>query len=172
MYQMQSGALPLLSPAAIMDSLNHVFASSNQVLMMTFLIIRIDMKTMELQHCNASHEFPLIISPDGKTNSLVETPQYRLGHKKDTIYKNYGSKISRGDIIFLFTDGLTECSNGERLYGIKRSESLLKKNFDLDSRDIVNKIVESLKTFNHQATFEDDVGLLLIKTFKDQGQSI
>jgi serine phosphatase RsbU (regulator of sigma subunit) len=172
MYQMQSGTLPILDPAAIMDSLNHVIASSNQVLMMTFLIIRVDIKTMELLHCNASHDFPIIISPDGTTNSLAENPQYRLGHKKEAVYVNYGANLSRGDIIFLFTDGLTECSNGKQLYELKRPESILKKNFELSTREMIDKIVENLKSFNHLEHFEDDVGILLIKTYKDLEKSV
>ena len=165
-YQMQAKNLPLLEPASIMDNLNQVLVSSKQVLMMTFFVLRIDTRTQEIMYSNASHEFPLLIAVDDQTRQLFEKPQARLGHKKETAYKNYSSKLKSGDILFLYTDGLTECSNAnEQLYGLKRTEKVIKMNKDLSTKEIVHSIVKELKVFNHENTFEDDVGLLLIKTF-------
>ena len=164
-YQMLAKNLQILEPANMMDNLNQVFSSSKQVLMMTFFIMRINTRTQEIMYANASHEFPVHMNMDGVIRQLNEKPQARLGHKKETIYKNYSSKLNSGDILFLYTDGLTECSNAqEQLFGLKRAEGLIRMHKTYGGQQIVGSIVKELKIFNRKNTFEDDVGLLLIKT--------
>jgi sigma-B regulation protein RsbU (phosphoserine phosphatase) len=162
---MQSKRIEPILPSAIMDDLNQVLCDSNQVLMMTFFILRIDTKTRELLYSNASHEFPIVLSNTGKSNQLIEKPQARLGHKKESQYKNYSYKLLDSDILFLYTDGLTECPNTEdQFFGFRRVESIMKKNNEKGTKEISDCIVSEVKKFNHNQPFQDDVGFLVIKT--------
>lgn len=162
---MEAKKLPVLTPSEIMDNLNQVFTSSNQVLMMTFFILRLDSKNMTIEYANASHEFPIGLSKNGEIYQLMEKPQHRLGHKKDTVYKNYSYELKENDILILYTDGLVECSNqSEQAFGIKRAQSILKNNINLSSKEISIALRNELKKFNGNRAFDDDVGYLIVKT--------
>ena len=165
--QMLSKEIDYLSPAKMMEALNQVLCSSKQVLMMTFFIMRIDTRTREMLYANASHEIPIVIKASGETQDVFEIgsmPDARLGSEIYAQYKNYAWKLDLHDIILLYTDGLTECSNPQgRYFGAKRVTLALKKMKDLDPEKIVSGLVSEITNFSKSTSFEDDVGVMVVK---------
>ncbi len=165
--QMLSKEIDYLTPAKMMEALNQVLCSSKQVLMMTFFIMRIDSRTREMLYANASHEIPIIVTGAGEVQDLFEIgsmPDARLGSEMDAQYKNYTWKLNLHDIILLYTDGLTECSNSQgRYFGAKRVTLAMKKMKDLEPEKIVSGLVSEITNFSKASSFEDDVGIMVVK---------
>jgi len=70
--------------------------------------------------------------------------------------------INKGDIILLFTDGVTEAANKEgELYGQERLEQALNRYADLELELILENIVKEVRDFHEVQN--DDITLLLIK---------
>ena len=91
-------------------------------------------------------------------------PESRLGEESGVIYKNYRWKLNRDDILLLYTDGLTECATPDRRYfGVKRVILALKKLRHLPPSEIVEGLVKEIGQFSKTSSFEDDVGLMVIK---------
>ena len=70
--------------------------------------------------------------------------------------------INAGDIVLLFTDGITEATNkaGE-MYSQVRLEQALNKYADLPVGKLRDKIIEEVKSFQEEQ--QDDMTLVVIK---------
>jgi sigma-B regulation protein RsbU (phosphoserine phosphatase) len=74
-----------------------------------------------------------------------------------------------GDIIVLFTDGVTEAMNGAgALYGQARLEEALNEYADLPPAKILDKIFEEVSTFQKEQL--DDMTLVIIKKLPKESQ--
>ena len=76
---------------------------------------------------NAGHEKPYILS-NGKVIKLDGTANFVLGGVDDIEYKEERHSFHKGDIIFMFTDGLNESIDDKREeFSYKRIEDTLSK---------------------------------------------
>lgn len=72
--------------------------------------------------------------------------------------------VEKGDLLLLYTDGLTETMNRNREeFGIERLKRTFLKNSDEKIADQINLIVEEAKTFANRAKITDDITLLILK---------
>ena len=71
-------------------------------------------------------------------------------------------KIGAGDIVLLFTDGITEAANKDGvMYGQERLEQALNRYADLPVGKLVDRIIEEVKAFQEEQL--DDMTLVAIK---------
>jgi len=71
-------------------------------------------------------------------------------------------KIDDGDIVLLFTDGITEAANKDgEMYGQERLEQSFNQYADLPVNRLCDKIVEDVKDFQEEQF--DDMTLVVIK---------
>ncbi len=75
---------------------------------------------------------------------------------------DYTEKIEYGDIVLLFTDGITEAANKDgEMYGQERLEQSFNQYADLPVDRLCDKIVEDVKDFQEEQF--DDMTLVVIK---------
>ena len=73
-------------------------------------------------------------------------------------------KVKPGDILCLYTDGLTEAKNPEgEMFGEPRLYSLLERNKMLSAEDIAETIHKSFFAFKQDAPLTDDVTVIILK---------
>lgn len=73
-------------------------------------------------------------------------------------------KVKPGDILCLYTDGLTEAKDPQgKMFGENRLYSLLERNKMLNAEDIVETIQKSFFTFKQDAPLTDDITLIILK---------
>ncbi|PYX87903.1 MAG: hypothetical protein DMG68_10265, partial [Acidobacteria bacterium] len=74
------------------------------------------------------------------------------------------AKLTAGDILVLYTDGVTEAENtlGEE-FGMERLSSLLRRGHALSAEGLMNQILESVTDFSRNVGFEDDVTIVVVK---------
>ena len=71
-------------------------------------------------------------------------------------------KINTGDIVLLFTDGITEATNAEgEMFSQVRLEQALNKYADLPVRKVCDKIIEEVMSYQKKQL--DDITLVVIK---------
>ncbi|MBU1099395.1 MAG: SpoIIE family protein phosphatase [Bacteroidetes bacterium] len=69
-----------------------------------------------------------------------------------------------GDILFFYTDGVTETMNEQKaLYGLKSVEKIISENNDLNIDLLKEKIIQSITFFRGSANKSDDLTLILLK---------
>jgi len=72
--------------------------------------------------------------------------------------------FSDGDLLCLFTDGVTETSNHEKEeFGIDRLKNEIVEHQELDPESLNQKIIQDLNKFSGQNPDRDDLTLLTIK---------
>ena len=72
--------------------------------------------------------------------------------------------IEKGDIMLLYTDGITETMNRNREeFGVERLKRTFLKGTDEKLNDQIQNMVDEAKTFANRAKIADDITLLLLK---------
>ena len=74
------------------------------------------------------------------------------------------TEVEKGDMLLLYTDGLTETMNRNREeFGVDRLRRTFLKNSDEPIAEQIKLIVEEAKTFANRAKITDDITLLILK---------
>ena len=71
--------------------------------------------------------------------------------------------IHSGDVLILYTDGITEAQNeDDEFFGIERFVKTLKDNFSPSAEDLRNCILEDVQAFTGTSPRLDDITLVVI----------
>jgi len=105
-------------PAVVVSRLNRQL-NENGVLDMyiTFLLAMLDVTTHRLRVVNAGHPYPLIRRADGRIEEFGKGASgLPLAIQGDWIYETSETTLGPGDLVILYTDGVTDALNpqGER----------------------------------------------------------
>ena len=110
----------------------------------------------------AGHPYPLLFSAiDRKVTPIIGTdPAFAL--IPDYEYKKVGVKLSPGDILALYTDGIIELRRDKEFFGIERLGKLIEKYSHLKAQEIADRIINDAKEFAN-GHLTDDIVLMIIK---------
>ncbi|MEI6049887.1 MAG: SpoIIE family protein phosphatase [Bacteroidota bacterium] len=118
--------------------------------------------TGAVEYVNAGHNPPYILSGN-KVSKVEMTGDPILGCMEDFDYRSEKIQLSPGDLLFLYTDGVTEAFNiHEELYGDERLESFLQAHMSDTIEDIVKESILSVTGFSTGMPQSDDITLLAI----------
>jgi len=152
------------SPHISMAKVNYLLWESierNQFITAFYGILDVTNKT--LTYTNAGHNPPMLLKQNGET-LFIDRGSIPLGMFRDTRYHEYYLTTEPGDVLMLYTDGVTEAQNlkGEE-FGRDRLARAVKANRELGARELIAAVhAEVLDwTEGHGAT--DDVTFFVIK---------
>ncbi|HTY14216.1 MAG TPA: PP2C family protein-serine/threonine phosphatase [Methanoregulaceae archaeon] len=87
-----------------------------------------------------------------------------LGGVEHQDYRSDTVTIGSGDVMVLYTDGITESINeDEEMFGEDRLRSIIEENTALPAGDILEKVLEAVETFAVGLPQFDDMTLVVIK---------
>ena len=119
----------------------------------------------EVELCNAGHLPPLLIQ-DGKVASIAATG-LPVGVFCSESFAVNRVQMSKGDILFLYTDGLSEgLDGGGNEYGPDRLSELLNDNHSLSPDSIISLCRQELHAFTGGRLLGDDLTLMAIRRTK------
>ncbi len=123
----------------------------------------LDLKDKTFTYTNAGHNLPFLLHPGGDLKTL-EKGGLILGISDRSAYEEEAVQLSPGDLLLLYTDGITEATNEKgEMYEKERLLQLLKSNLSLSVKDLSRRIVDSVVAFQGTGPQEDDITLLLLK---------
>ncbi len=129
----------------------------------TFFYTELNKKTGELRFVNAGHNPPLILDKKGKIRRL-ESCGLCLGMFPSSDYEIKDITLNPGDMVFLYTDGITESrSKDNKEFTEERLIKLIQKHSKLSAKKLVKKIQEEVNDFAAGADPMDDMTLVVIK---------
>jgi sigma-B regulation protein RsbU (phosphoserine phosphatase) len=115
-------------------------------------------------YANAGHNAPIHYRPSTDSYQMLGPTGGLLGIIKDSKYKIENCRMLPGDILVLYTDGITEAHSSEGdLYGEERLMQKVREFGDLSSKEIALKILEDVQTFSTNTVYNDDKTLVVIK---------
>jgi len=105
-------------PDQILSCVNKILVLDNDSCMFATVFCAIlNTETGDIRFANAGHNPPLILDAQG-IRYLKPKPGFVLGPMAETVYATERLVLHPGDMLFLYTDGVTEAQNREQeLYG-------------------------------------------------------
>ena len=153
-------------PEYVMAKMNRAFVDQNsQNMFMTLFLGVLDCKTGELEYCNAGHNAPMIRTK-GEWKMIEVLPNLPLGIVPDFEYQAQRTHMDYNDMLFLYTDGLTEAENTEHeQFGEQRMQDGLSDIGDrlVGPREIVAEMKRRVETFVDGAEQSDDLTMLCVR---------
>ncbi len=158
-------AVPGRKPSEILMQANNDICRNNKAKMFVTVWLGILEISTGLMTCaSAGHEFPALRGSD-KTFRLFKDPHgFVLGGMEDMKYKDYELKLSPGDALFVYTDGVPEANDAAgAFFGTDRMEEALNLAQPGHPKDILMKVRESVETFAGGAEQFDDMTMMCLE---------
>jgi sigma-B regulation protein RsbU (phosphoserine phosphatase) len=152
-------------PARLARDLNaQVHALTERNRFVTFFWAVLDGETGGLAWVNAGHNAPLLLRASGKVERLASGGP-PLGVMADPVYREERTTLSRGDLLVLFTDGVTEAEDAtETDYGDARLEAVVREAVSLPPRDVCRRVLEAVAAFEAGREQNDDITVVAART--------
>ncbi len=123
----------------------------------------LDLETGEVSYINGGHCSPLILSQSGEFKELEPTGPV-LGMFPSNDFEVGYAKIEHGDLLFIYTDGATDCTNQAlELYSEERLLEFSKINKGLSASGFLDALMVELTSFMNGWDQFDDITLMTIK---------
>ena len=129
----------------------------------TLIYTILSIRENKITYTNAGHNPPIVIRSDGSVQRLIGGGIV-LGYLANEVYVQTTIPFNQGDILFCYTDGLTEASDEEGVeFGEERLLQILQKNGNLNSYQLKNFILDEVGRFTNTKEFSDDLTIVIVK---------
>ncbi|HVI39797.1 MAG TPA: PP2C family protein-serine/threonine phosphatase [Anaerovoracaceae bacterium] len=124
---------------------------------LTILFFLYNKETKEATFLNAGHNcMPIIVKSTGEVLEAEVKGLPVCNLMKKTTHKAVTVPVETGDRIILYTDGITEASNEEKVqYGTGNVISTIKDNLQLDGKALVRKVIDEVEAFIKKPAADD-----------------
>jgi serine phosphatase RsbU (regulator of sigma subunit) len=114
-------------------------------------------------YINAGHNLPILARTTGETEMLT-TKSVLLGAFDFVEYKPRQTRLAPGDVVVMYTDGVTEAVNADnQMFGDERLEKLVKESVSLSAEEIKQRILDEVLSFTRGLPQGDDITLIVLK---------
>ncbi len=130
----------------------------------TMSVLFIDEKTGEISYSNAAHAPLLYFSRGENRFSRIDTSGLPIGVEPDEKYSKKLLALSKGDFLFLYTDGVMEARNDQgEMYSLEKLKTLIIRSKDFPAGKMADAIAKDINTFMNGTERRDDQTLLVLK---------
>ncbi|MEM6783674.1 MAG: SpoIIE family protein phosphatase [Bacteroidota bacterium] len=165
---LRGSGLDLASATARINRVVH--GNTGAASFITFFWGIYDPATGRFDYVNAGHNPPMLLRTDG-TLDLLEDGGLILGVLADFTYDEGTTTLAPGDVLALFTDGVTEAHgltlDGEHTeaedYGEDRLEAVLRTHQTASATTILDALHADVRTYTDDAPLSDDLTALVLK---------
>jgi sigma-B regulation protein RsbU (phosphoserine phosphatase) len=154
-----------IDPATVVRSINDALGAEFAIDKFATLFFMIfNRKTEELAFSNAGHGPLFCYRASLNKCTVTNIGGVPIGITDDVEYEQARVRFNPGDIVVLYTDGITEMRNEEKEeYGKSRLQRLIMDNHNLNAQEIVEKIVTDVDYFRGNTAPHDDMTTLVMK---------
>lgn len=124
----------------------------------------VDLSTGVVNYVNAGHNPPLIKRGNNKFEYLHSKAGFVLGGFMSFHYEKQSFNIEPGDMIYLYTDGVTEANNVNKdLYSESKLEMIINHDNYSNAREVCEAVRKDVSKFVGDAEQSDDITMLCFK---------
>jgi serine phosphatase RsbU (regulator of sigma subunit) len=145
-----------------------LFSLSDSSRYVTLLVADIDASRQSLSYVNCGHNPALLFQAKTCDVISMNSSCFPIGMFDSEACAINSANLTVGDILVLYTDGVTEAENavGEE-FGVERLSNLIRRGHSLSANELMNHILESVTEFSRDVGFEDDATILVVKFMFD-----
>ena len=157
-------AYSITSPAEVVSRLNRHFPPNPGVSQFFTMIYGIlDTQTGEFCYTAAGHLGPIHLSRNS-ARSIGETGGIPVGLLENATYEEHTVRLSKGDRLYLCTDGIMEAANhAEEEFGVERLLETLEASRDSTLGESLSSVMERVEAWSAPAGAADDASMLAIE---------
>ena len=155
-------------PSEILNYVNNDLCDHNQAKMfVTAWLGILEISTGRLVSCNAGHEDPIIYRNGGRFAQIEENHGLVMGAMRDAPFINQEIVLNKGDKLFIFTDGLSEATDGNgKQYKVERALRALNAHKDEHPEELLSSVRKDVNDFVKDAPQFDDMTMLCLEIKK------
>jgi len=153
------------TPTEILKRLNRFYIHNiNFTTFVTVFMARYDPDTRTLTYVNSGHNPPAVFHRDGNTIDWLRRTAPAIGLDEHYSPGTESIVLSSGDILLLYTDGLTEAFNNEMdEFGKERLAAFLQNAADLKASDMLQVVRQGVGAYSGDMPLSDDLTLVALK---------
>lgn len=155
-----------LNPAEILKSVNNAISDRNPRMQFATAFVGIyNSREKSLVYANAGHNPPYLL---GDRHQLLDGAQNPLlGIFPGEEFTETRIQLRAGDILFLYTDGVSEATNGEKeFFGCERLENVFMDFRATHSENLTRFVRDAMLRFTGTAEQNDDITMLSLTVKK------
>lgn len=150
---------------AMENANKHLCYNNEDMMFVTVFACIYVISSGKLFYVNAGHENPIVYKADAGEYLLIkEDHDVFLGIMDDQSFVCREMDLSKGDKLYLYTDGVTDVADAhENLYGEERIASTFNKNKTLSGKEIFDALLEDIDAYRGDVPQPDDITMLLFE---------
>ena len=152
-------------PELVLGETNRrILADTHTDLFVTVFYAVLDPRTGTLTYANAGHNPPYYFNrTSGAVNPLMRTG-LPVGILEDSAWETGTVQLSPGDVLLLYTDGVTDAQNREEaFFGQERLLACVQRNLSQSAQEIEDAVLAAVHEFAGSAPQFDDVALIVLR---------
>lgn len=158
-------AKELSGPAAIIKDLDGVLKQVTQPsTFVTMFYARLNHRERKLEYACGGHNPPLLVRPKTGETWMLEASGPIVGILPDVEYTNTVVSLEQGDVLALYTDGVSEQENeAEEQFSIERMKGIVLQDEYQTAPAIVEGVADAVSKWAGTKEQEDDLTLVVAK---------
>ena len=153
------------SPGEVLQMVNNTLCENNDASMFTTTFMGYyNTANGKFVYANAGHNKPFLRKSGENYRFLESKPCLVLGGMENTSYREEEADLNPGDAILLYTDGVTEAMNTERvMFSEQLLDDLLKRYREQPPKELLSALKHEIDVFADGAEQSDDITMLAFK---------
>ena len=156
----------VIDPGECLSRVNDLICERNPLDMFVTVFYGVfDPQTGVLTYANAGHNPPrTVLGHDVQTLGEGHPVDLALGILPGTVYASYRQILSAGELLLLYTDGVTEAFNpSDEAYSEGRLDTLLARTGALSPQDLLESLLQDVTLHTAGAAQSDDITMAALK---------
>jgi len=151
-------------PAEILARMNDELAVQNPRGMFVTMVCLDVRRGGQVTCANAGHDSLLLVRPDGSPREVFPSSGTVLGLFPGQVYQNETLELGTGDTLVLYTDGVTEAADAEKvLFGQERLHECFAQGAGPTATVTVDRLLAAVRAFAGGAPQSDDITILALR---------
>ncbi|HEY46201.1 MAG TPA: SpoIIE family protein phosphatase [Anaerolineae bacterium] len=136
----------------------------------TAVIVRLESDGRGFSYASAGHADCVLWRRREEKVELLGATGLPLGIDSSAIYRSEQITLDPGDILLLYSDGVTEAENPDGgILGLQGLSDIIDATYPARAEEQIKVIVESLDVYRHGLPLRDDVALMMVRALnKDE----
>ena len=161
-YRIQNARTNLCCSEIVTELNKQLYANTAPEKFSTFFLGIFDENTSVLRYTNAGHLPPILIRK-GEA-SLLAVDGMVVGAFPFAQYEESSIVLEAGDILLLYTDGISEPQNDyDEMFGEDRLIEVVKRNAHLSDNGIIEAVMEAVNQWTGSPELQDDMTMLIAR---------
>jgi len=162
---LKSEAMRGYPASEILARVNNLLCPDNpNCMFVTVYCLILNTETGELECCSGGHNRPLLCANNGSVEYLEAPAGFVIGVQEDFKFESRKIRLKPGEMIFLYTDGVTEAQNSRLdLFSDQRLKACVSALRDRELREIIGGVKQEIALHAQTEPQSDDITMLVLK---------